>query len=199
VSRTNAMLTDLIRRLPSGATVIAITDDGTDPRHAPARGLAARAAVCVGGTVLFCVSPARDPSLPRARPRLYFPPVSASLAGRAHTGTRSQDLLLAEAREVAAPGLTVGVWLPSRHGPAGVAEAVEATGAALVLVAARARRPAVLDRTLEYLAARVPAPVVAVAADGSWTPVNALGRPLDAWPSSSTHHRAPRALALTSL
>jgi hypothetical protein len=125
--------------------------------------------------------------------------VSASPAGRPHTGTRSQDLLLVEARDVAAPGLTVGVWLPSRHGPAGVAEAVEASGAVLVLVAARARRPAVLDRTLEYLAARVPAPVVAVAADGNWTPVRALGNPRDLGWASPAYRPARRTLAVSSL
>jgi hypothetical protein len=53
VSRPNATLTDLTRRLPSGATVIAITDDSSDPRHSPVRELAARAAIRVGGTVLF--------------------------------------------------------------------------------------------------------------------------------------------------
>jgi hypothetical protein len=195
VSRSSATLTELIVHIPTGATVIAVTDDGTDPRHAPARELAARAAVRVGGTVLFCVAPAHDTYPARSRPRLFFPPVDASPFGRPHTGTRSRDLLLAEARDVAAPGLTVGVWLPSRHGPAGVAEAAEATGATLVLVAARAHRPAVLDRTLEYLATRVPAPVVAVAADGSWTPVSDLGEPVDAWWPSPVHRAGERTLA----
>ena len=84
---------------------------------------------------------------------------------------------------MATPGLTIGVWLPSRHGPAGVAEAVAATEASLVLVAARVRRGPVLDRTLEYLAARVPAPVVAVRADGDWSPIRALGEPVGTpWP-----------------
>ncbi len=175
MSRPDASLADLIRRLPSGATVVAVTDDGSDPRHAPVRRLAASAALLTGGTVLYCVAPVFDAAPAPARPRLYFPPVAGGAAGRPHTGTRSRDLLLAEALEVAAPGLTVGVWLPSRDGPAGVAEAVAATGAALVLVAARARRAGVLDRTLEYLAARVPTPVVAVAPDGSWAPVTALG------------------------
>lgn len=195
MSRSNATLTDLIARIPGGATVIAVTDGGADPRHAPVRELAARAAVRVGGTVLFCVAPAHDLSPARSLPRLYFPPVDASPSGRPHTGTRSHDLLLAEAREVAAPGRTVGVWLPSRHGPAGVAEAVDATGAAMVLVAARARRGPVLDRTLEYLAARVPAPVVAVAADGSWTPVSALGEPVDAWWQGPVCRAVSRTLA----
>jgi len=195
VSRSSATLTDLIARIPTGATIIAVTDDGADLRHAPARELAARAAVRVGGTVLFCVAPANVESPARSRPRLYFPPVDGSRLGRPHTGTRLRDLLLIEAREVAAPGLTVGVWLPSRHGPAGVAEAVEATGASIVLVAARDRRPAILDRTLEYLAARVPAPVVAVACDGSWTPITALGAPVDAWWLGPEHRAGSRTLA----
>jgi hypothetical protein len=175
VSRTNATLLELIARLPSAATVIAVTDEGASPRYAPVRSLAAQAALRVGGTVLFCVAPARDDSPPRSRPRLYLPSIAGGPGGRPHTGTRERDLLLDAAREVAAPGLTVGVWLPSRHGPAGVAEAVAATGAALVLVPARACRAKVLDRTLEYLAARVPAPVIAVAEDGSWRSVRPLG------------------------
>ena len=195
MSRSSVTLTNLLARIPTGATIIAVTDDGTDPRHAPARELAARAAVRVGGTVLFCVAPAHDASPARSRPRLYFPPVDGPRLGRPQTGTRSRDLLLTEAREVAAPGLTVGVWLPSRHGPAGVAEAVDATGASLVLVAARARRGPVLDRTLEYLAARVPAPVVAVATDGSWTPITALGQPMDAWCHRPVHRAGSRTVA----
>lgn len=180
MSRTADPIAELIARLPSTAAVIAVTDEGASSRYAPVRSLAARAALRVGGTVVFCVAPARDTSPPRSRPRLFFPPVAAPVVGRPRTGTREADLLLAEAREVAAPGLTVAVWLPSRHGPAGVAEAVTATGAALVLVPERASRTTVLDRTLEYLAARVPAPVVAVSADGSWRRVAALGQPLDA-------------------
>ena len=145
--------------------------------------------------MLFCVAPAHDATLARSGPRLFFPPVDASPVGRPHTGTRTRDLLLTEARDVAAPGLTVGVWLPSRHGPAGVAEAVSATGASLVLVAARPRRGPVLDRTLEYLAARVPAPVVAVGADGSWTPVSALGEPVEAWWPRPRRRAASRGLS----
>jgi hypothetical protein len=185
VSRATAPLAsvaELVHRLPSGATVIAVTDDGADPRYAAVRQVAARAAARVGGTLLFCVVPARDPGTPRSGPRLFLPTIDPGVGERPHTGTRSRDLLLAEAREVAAPGLVVGVWLPSRHGPSGVAEAVDATGAALVLVPARRkRRPAVLDRTLEYLAARVGAPVVSVAPDGTWSRVSALGEPPGAW------------------
>ncbi len=178
--RLTASDAELIRPLPSGAAVVAVTDDGTDPRYAPVRRLAASAAHRIGGSVVFCVAPARDASLPRSRPRLFLPPVDGSVAGRDHTGTRSSDLLLAEARDVAAPGLTVAMWLPARHGPAGVAEAVAATGACLVLVPTRPRRRLALDRTLEYLAARVSAPVVAVSPDGTWASVVALGEPPDA-------------------
>lgn len=156
--------------VPSDATVIAVTDDGSDPRFAPVRELAARVAVSVGGNLLLCVAPPRGETH-RAQSRLYFP---TRTEGRAHTGTRTRDLLLDEARLLEAPGLTIAAWLPSRPGSAGVAEAVTATGAALVLVAARARRAKVLDRTLDYLASRVPARVVAVAPDGSWQPVRAL-------------------------
>ncbi len=187
MSRPSAALADLIRRLPSGATVVAVTDDGADPRYAAVRQLAALAAHDAGGTVLLCVAPARLASPPRSRPRLFLPPVDGPAPGRAHTGTRAADLLLAQAREVAALGPTVGVWLPSRPGPAGVAEAVAASGAALVVVPARSRRRAVLDRTLDYLAARVSAPVVAVTPDGAWAPVLALGAPAaSAWPAPRT-------------
>ncbi len=173
--RSAAALVDLIRRLPPGATVVAVTDAGADPRYTPVRELAGLAAHGAGGSVLFCVAPARDASPARSRPRLFLPPVNGPEPGRQHTGTRAADLLLAEAREVAAGGPAVGVWLPSRPGPAGVAEAVAATGASLIVVPARSRRRAVLDRTLEYLAARVSAPVVKVAPDGAWAPVSPLG------------------------
>lgn len=198
MSRTNDHLAELIARVPSAATIIAVTDEGEHPRYAPVRGLAAQAALRVGGTVLFCVAPARDTSAPRSRSRLYFPPVGIS-EPRPHTGTRERDLLLVEAREVAAPGLTVGVWLPSRTGPAGVAEAVAASGAALVLVPARASRPNVLDRTLEYLAARVPAAVAAVAPDGSWRAVRPLCGDQAWWNASSAARSRATASASSSV
>jgi hypothetical protein len=197
VSRTADPIAELIASLPSAAAVIAVTDDGTDDRFAPVRALAAQIAGRVGGNVVFCVAPARDTSPPRSRPRLFFPPVGLAIAGRSHTGTRSRDLLLAEARGVARPGLGVRVWLPSRHGPAGVAEAVIATSAPLVLVPARTNRDKILDRTLEYLASRVPATVVAVAQDGSWREVRALGGAQPRWTapradrSGSTSSAAP--------
>lgn len=181
MSRSTAAIAELATRLPPGATVIAVTDDGVDPRYAPVRALAASIAAAAGGNVLFCVAPARDTSPPRARPRLFFPPVDGG--ARPHTGTRRRDLLLGEARAVLAPGLAVGVWLPSHSGPAAVAEAAAATAAALVVVPARAHRPGVLDRTLEYLAARVPTPIVALRPDGTLEPVHALGERADAaWP-----------------
>ncbi len=187
-------MAELIARLPSAATIVAMTDDGSDARYARVRDLAAQAAVRVGGTLLFCVVVACDDPPPRARPRLFFPSVDRGV-GRPHSGTRSRDLLLEEARAVAAPGLTVGVWLPSRAGPAGVAEAVAATGASLVLAPARARRRQVLDRTLEYIAARVSAPLIAVAADGTCTRVRALGAHVGAWPGQARRPEEAEVLA----
>lgn len=187
MSRPIDSIAELSSGLPSGATVIAVTDDGAEARYGPVRELAARVARSVDGAVLFCVAPACDASPPRSRPRLFFPLAEAGGPERPHTGTRRRDLLQDEARTVAAPGLVVGVWLPSRPGPAGVSEAVAATGAALVLVPARARRVAVLDRTLEYLAARVPVPLVAVELDGAWSPVRALGGSAATRPVSSPH------------
>jgi hypothetical protein len=194
VSRSSTRLADLFGSVPSAATVVAVTDDGRDPRYAPVRALAAQAASRVGGSVLFCVAPAHDDAAPRTRPRLFLPPIDGSPTGRPHTGTRGGDLLLDEARAVAAPGLAIGVWLPSRHGPAGVAEAVAATGAAIVLVPERVSRGKVLDRTLEYLAARVPASVVAVGLDGSWRPVARLGGTTAGWPVTSAAPAAGVAL-----
>jgi hypothetical protein len=198
VSRTADPLAGLVASLPSAATIIAVTDDGESPRYAPVRALAAKLALRVGGNVLFCVAPARDVSPPRSRPRLYFPSIDACRAGRPHTGTRARDLLLDEAREVAAPGLGIGVWLPSRHGPAGVAEAVMATSAVLVLVPARASRAKVLDRTLEYLASRVPAVVLSVAEDGAWHEVRALGA-VQPWWNASSAARSRSTLSASSL
>lgn len=182
----SSSLDALIAGVPSAASVIAVTDDGSDERYGPVRELAAQVAVGIGGTLLFCVAPLRAAAA-RSRPRLFFPALGEE---RPHTGTRARDLLADEARAVAAPGLTVAVWLPSRPGPSGVAEAVLSTGAALVLVPARARRENLLDRTLEYLASRVPAPVVAVAPDRSWRLVPALvGNPDAAWQASGTAAR----------
>lgn len=185
-SPPSSSLDALIAGVPSAATVVAVTDDGSDERYRPVREQAAQVAVGVGGTLLFCVAPLRAAAA-RSRPRLFFP---GSGEGRPHTGTRARDLLAEEARAVTAPGLTVAVWLPSRAGPSGVAEAVLATGAALVLVPARARRANLLDRTLEYLASRVPAPVVAVAPDRSWRLVPALvARSDTSWQPSGTGPR----------
>ncbi len=71
------------------------------------------------------------------------------------------------------------MWLARAPGPASIAEAVAATGAALVLVPAE-RAPTCgairrIDRTLDYYAARIPVPLIAVGRDGSLTRVAPLG------------------------
>lgn len=168
-------LTGLAGQIPMGATVIAVTDAGDDERYAPVRSMAGRLAGEVGGRVVLCHTGDGEQTGGARRPRLFFPPLDDEAGGRLHTGSRVRDLLLAEARGIAAAGIVVAVWLPREPGPTGIAEAVRATGAVVVLVRSRSARPAIIDRTLDHHASRIPVPVVAVGPDGACTLVRPLG------------------------
>ena len=170
-----SQLSRLVGQIPMGATVIAVTDDGTDERYAPVRGMAGRLASEIGGRVVLCHTGDGERTEGTRRPRLFFPAVDGEAGGRLHTGSRVRDLLVAEARGLAAAGIVVAVWLPGEPGPTGIAGAVRATGAALVLVPSRSARTAIVDRTLDHHASRIPAPVVAVGPDGACVLVRPLG------------------------
>ncbi len=182
--------------VPPGTVVLAVTDDGACDRYAPVREAAAAMAGAARGTVvLFHVPP--GPVVQGGRPRRFVPPApDASGAARAHTGSRKTDLLLAEAASIRASGAGVIVWIARTAGPSAIAEAVGATGPALVLVASEsirgcgtARR---LDRTLDYYAARIPVPVLSVDRDGRLARV----RPLGSGPAGHSPNRVPLLEAL---
>lgn len=175
--------TEVSRLLPPGAVVLALTDDGTAGRFEPVREAASRLARAARGSVVLFHAPPGAPSADQGRPRCFDPLAPGDGDGtdgpRRHTGTRRRDLLRDEAARVASTGVPVRVWLSRLAGPAGIAEAVRATGSAVVLVAtepvacglvARAIR-----RTLSYYAARLDVPVIAVDPRGEVALVPPLG------------------------
>jgi len=166
--------TDIARLIPAGRTVIAVTDDGSDPRFAAVRDAATRIAASTGARVLLHYSPPGRQALGVRSSRLFVPDMTPDSAGRPHTGSRRRDLLLSEARAISARGVDVAVWLAGPPGPAGIAEAVDLTSAAAVLVPAEQDRPGVINLTLAYRATKIAALVVAVGPDGSVAPVQPL-------------------------
>ncbi len=163
--------------IPAGGLVVAVTDDGTDPRYAAVRDAAAGLAASIHGKVLLFYARQRSSTGPSVRPRFFFPttPTRRAQATRAHTGSRRRDLLGAEAAAIRAHGVGVAVWLAGQAGPAALAEAVALTHASAVLLPAEPSRPGVIRRTLDYHAAKIAAPVVAVHPDGRLETIRPLG------------------------
>ena len=166
---------DVARLIPERGTIVAVTDDGSDPRYAAVRDAATEIAAIVGGLVLLHHTPPGASSPEAQAPRLFVPDSGADGAGRPHNGSRRRDLLIAEAAAIRARGVDVAVWLSGRPGPAGIAEAVGVTSAAAILMPAEAERPGVINLTLAYRARRIPGLVVAVAKDGVLAAVQPLG------------------------
>lgn len=178
---TIARIARLIQR---GGPVLAITDDGSDQRHAVVRAAAGQLARAAAVNVLLFHSPPGGSAHPGGRPRLFDPRGGTSAdPGTAttcvHTGTRRRDLLRDEAAEIRAVGPEVRVWLSRLSNPAGIVEAVGSTGAGLVLIPAEPERTGpggrVIRLTLPYYAMRIPVPVVAVDTAGRMTVVAPLG------------------------
>ncbi len=168
---------EVARAIPPGSLVVAVTDDGGDPRYAAVRAAATDIAVAAEGTVVLLYVSASQAAFGPIRSRRFLPPMDCAgkPSPRLHTGSRRRDLLGPEASAIRDRGVGVAVWLAGRPGPAGMAEAVSRTHAALILLPAERNRPGVIRRTLEYDAARVGAPVVAVDPVGSLTRVVPLG------------------------
>ncbi len=172
------------QRLRPGSVLLVLTDDGADARYGRARGAAAVLAARAGASIVLYHVASGPASVDPGRARCFDPlapgPAAAGpVEGRLHTGSRRRDLLLDEARAIDALGVPVRVWLSRLAGPAGVAEAVRATGASLVLAPAEPLRVGALCTavrlTLSYYASRLDVPLAAVDPDGSISVVPALG------------------------
>lgn len=171
-------IADLVRQC---GLIVAVTDDGADPRFAAVRAAATDIAAARGARVLLFHAPSgMAPDRP-GRPRLFVPGADASGhdGGRLHTGARHRDLLGAEAAAIRARSVDVAAWIAPRDGPTGIAEAVARTGADIVLVPDEVERTGgirrVIRRTLSYYASRIGAPVVSVDAVGRLNLVSPLG------------------------
>jgi hypothetical protein len=154
----------------NGGTIVAVTDAGDDPRYAVVRDAAVRLAVAVGGARILLFHEPGPLAPERGTARAFV----ADGRSREHTGSRAIDMLRDAVAAMRAEGLEVGIWLPPRPGAAALADAVIRVRADLVLMPAARRRPWSIDRTLEYRAARIPAPVVAVDIDGAMRAVRPL-------------------------
>lgn len=170
---TTSVLAQLV---PAGGVVIAVTDAGSDPRFRAVRDAAATLAAGAGGRVLLFHAPPGQTDTGRRRWHLFVPGLrNTGTPAKPDAGRPAATLLEAEAAEIRARGVEVAVWLTSRPISAGMVEAVSVTGAAIVLMPAETERHGIVRRTLDYRAARIPAPVVAVDPDGGLVRVRPLG------------------------
>lgn len=177
---------DLAARIRRGGCIVAITDGGVDGRHAIVCSVAADLAAGAGADVILFHAPSGPPEGDAGRPRRFDPLAGGAPdrqlsggQGRLHTGARRRDLLRGEAARIRALGPRVEVWLSRRPGLGGLSEAVIATGADLVLIAAEPdpgrHARLVIRRTLAYHAARIPIPLIAVGPGGELALVCPLG------------------------
>ena len=181
---TSLIASDLMALIPTGGVIIAMTDDGSDPRYAAVRAAAASVAANVGASVLLFHAPLGqiDPTDRRWR-RFDHGPRAGRDQERAPRNSPRRDALQRQAGALREAGLEVAVWVSDRTSVAGMAEAVALTHASLVLMPAEVDRPGLVRRTLDYRAARIAAPVIAVDPMGALALVAPLGfRPPDDQP-----------------
>ncbi len=173
---TRLTASDLVPLVPPGGVVIAVSDDGSDPRFRAVRDAAVTIASSTRARVLFFHAPPGQAARSR-RWRLIVPGLSGGPGSPAEpeASLRGPGLLGAEATEIRSRGVEVAVWITTRPIASGMAEAVAVTGAALVLMPAEAERRGIVRRTLDYRASRIPAPVVAVDPDGGLVRIRPLG------------------------
>lgn len=175
-----ASVSGVARFVPSGGLVLAATDDGCDPRYESVREAAVEVALAAAARILLFDTSAASRSSGRTESRLFVPLAGPSGGhGRLHTGSRRRDLLLDQALAIEARSVAALAWLAGSPGPAGIAEAVERTGASIVLLPAELERSGVagrvIRRTLSYYACRVGAPLVSVEPTGRIRVVPPLG------------------------
>jgi hypothetical protein len=173
---TRLTASDLVPLVPPGGVVIAVTDDGADPRFRAVRDAAVTIASSARARVLFFHAPPGQADPGTRRWHLIVPGLSSpGSAAELEAGLRDSGLLGAEATEIRSRGVEVAVWMTARPIASGTAEAVAITGAAIVLMPAEPERRGIVRRTLDYRAARIAAPVVAVDPDGGLVRVRPLG------------------------
>ena len=173
---TELTASDLAALVGPGATIIAMTDEGSDPRYAAVRAAAASIATAADARILLFHAPPGQVDPTARRWRLFeHAEGPAGPPERTHTISRRGDALRRQASSLREDGLHVSVFVTDRPSAAGIAEAVEVTRAALVLMPAEVERPGRVRRTLHYRAARVAAPVISVDPDGTLALVSPLG------------------------
>jgi hypothetical protein len=186
---------EIAPHLPAGGTVVAVTDDGSDPRFDAVRDAATDlAAAARGRVILFHAIPGQGDVRLR-RPTVFIPGLGSG-DDRRESGrparpaaSRLRDRLSLLAAAIQGRGVDVAVWLTGRAISAGTAEAAAFSRASLVLMPAEVDRPGVLRRTLDYRATRIGVPLLAVDAAGRLSRVRPLGeRPVE------DRHRGPEAL-----
>ncbi len=173
---------DAAPHLPAGGTVVAVTDDGSDPRFDAVRDAATDLAAAAHGRVILLHAIPGQGDVLRRRPTVFTPGLHAGGSERPERGrsarprgSRVRDRLSLLGAAVQARGVDVTVWLTGRAIAAGTAEAAAVSRAALVLMPAEVDRPGVLRRTLDYRAARIGVPVLAVDPAGRLTRIRPLG------------------------
>lgn len=173
---TELIANDLAALVPSGGIIVAMTDEGADPRYAAVRSSAAAIAALAPARIVLFYAPIGQVDPTARRWRLFeHAPRPEGDAERAPGSSPRRDALRRQAGVIRALGVEVAVWVTDRPSAAGLAEAVSELHADLVLMPAEPERPGVVRRTLGYRAARVGVPVIAVDARGGLVPVQPFG------------------------
>jgi len=173
---TPLIASDLSALLPSGGVIIAMTDDGSDPRYAAVRAAAISVAATMGAKVLLFHAPVGQSDYPERTWRLFERgPGSSREVAHVPGSSPRREALRRQADALRESGVDVAVWVS--YGPSilGLAEAVAHTDASLVLMPAEVDRPGLVRRTLDYRAARIAVPVIAVDLLGVLAMVRPLG------------------------
>jgi hypothetical protein len=190
---TPLIVSDLSALLPSGGVVIAMTDDGSDPRYASVRAAAIPLAATLGAKVVLFHAPVGQSDRPDRTWRLFERGARPDRdVGYVPGSSPRRAALRRQADSLRESGAEVAVWVSYGPSVAGLAEAVALTHASLVLMPAEVDRPGLIRRTLDYRAARIAAPVIAVDISGVLAWVRPLdSRAQDRQPTERTPWRMP--------
>jgi polyisoprenoid-binding protein YceI len=164
----------LVGLVPRGGLILAETDTGREERYRAVRQAAVGLAASTGADVLFfdrsAASLVSDP-YPSGR---YTADVDGTHGERAlvagELGALGRSYLADQINDAQRQGVLAMAWLPRKRGAAGLADAVDRTGAHLVLLASSVEHPSLGERLLghnlrSYLS-RLESPVAVVEPEG---------------------------------
>jgi polyisoprenoid-binding protein YceI len=164
----------LVGLVPRGGLILAETDTGREERYRAVRRAAVQLAASMRADVLFfdrsAASLVSDP-YPSGR---YTADVDGTHGERAlvatELGALGRSYLADQINDAQRQGVLAMAWLPRKRGAAGLRDAVDRTGAHLVLLASNVEHPSAMQRVMghslgRYLS-RIESPIAVVEPEG---------------------------------